>query len=189
MSLEARVRALLSADDVDGAASEAIRGLGPDVLRYLHSILRDPSAADDAFSQFAEALWKGLHALRRDASLRGWAFRIAFHVALNVREESWRRRGRGFATGEASKIADEVRTKTVIRDERNRRAFERLRAALSMQEQSLLALRIDQELSWAEIAESVSAEGKRVEPAALMKRFERLKKRLAEIAREEGLVD
>jgi len=189
MSIEDRVRELLAAGDVAAAATEAVRGLGPDVLRYLHSLLRDEDAANDAFSQFAESLWKGLSGFRGEASLRGWAFGIAFHTALNARDEAWRRHGRRFATGEASKIAAEVRTKTVIRFERRRQALEMLREALTVEERSLLALRIDQGLSWAEVAETFSADGLHVEASTLMKRFERLKEKLASMAREQGLVD
>jgi RNA polymerase sigma-70 factor, ECF subfamily len=188
-SVEARVRELLAAGDLEGAATDALRGLGPQVLRYLRSLLREEAAATEAFSQFAENLWKGLPAFRAEASLRTWAFRLALNAALNLREEAWRVRGRRLRTGEASKIAEEVRTKTVVRVERQRQALEKLRQSLSVQDQSLLVLRIDQGLSWAEIAEVLSAEGRRVEVAAVTKRFERVKERLAKLAKEQGLVD
>jgi RNA polymerase sigma-70 factor (ECF subfamily) len=57
----------------------------------------------------------------------------------------------------------------------------------STEDQSLLALRIDQGLSWAEIAEITSEEGQVIQTATLMKRFERLKARLADMARAQGL--
>jgi RNA polymerase sigma-70 factor, ECF subfamily len=189
MSDEARVRELLAAGDLEGAATEAIRWLGPQVLRYLRSLLREEAAATEAFSQFAENLWKGLPAFRAEASLRTWAFRLAFNAAMNLREEAWRVRGRRLRTGEASKIADEIRTKTVVRVERQRQALDKLRQSLSVEDRSLLVLRIDQGLSWAEIAEVLSAEGRRVEVAAVTKRFERVKERLAKLARDQGLVD
>src|SRR5512144_9089 len=157
--LEQRIRERTVAGDLDVASTEALRALGPSVLRYLRSMLRDEDAAVDAFSQFAENLWKGLASFRWDASLRTWAFRLAYNAALNLREEAWRRRARPFATGEASRIAEEVRTKTVIRVERQRQALDTLREALTDDERSLLALRIDQGLSWAEIAAIVSSEG------------------------------
>jgi RNA polymerase sigma-70 factor, ECF subfamily len=188
-SLENTVRDLTREGRAADAATAAIRGLGPQVLRYLRSLLRDEEAARDAFSQFAENLWKGLPALRDDASLRGWAFRLAFNAALNLRDEAWRRRGRRLLTGEASQLAEEVRTKTVVRVERQRQALDTLRDALSIEDRSLLALRIDQELSWAEIADAFAAEGKPVEPVTLMKRFERLKERLGRLARERGLLE
>ncbi len=187
--LEARVRALLAAGDPAAAATEALRGHGPAVLRYLRSMLRDEEAAADACSQFAENLWRGLPSFRGDASLRTWAFRLAHNAALNQRDEAWRRHGRRLATGEASRIAEELRTRTAVRVERQRLAVDELRQALNDDERALLALRVDQELSWAEIAGVLSGEGERVEPATLMKRYERLKDRLAAMARERGLLD
>jgi RNA polymerase sigma-70 factor (ECF subfamily) len=49
-------------------------------------------------------------------------------------------------------------------------------------------LRLDQQLSWEEIAAILSEAGEPIGAAALRKRFERLKDRIAEIARERGLV-
>jgi RNA polymerase sigma-70 factor (ECF subfamily) len=186
--LEERVKQRAAADPA-AAATEVLRALGPQVLRYLRSVLRDEALAGDAFSEFAEHLWRGLPAFRGEASLRGWVYRLAHHAALDVRDEAWRRRGRRFATGEASLIAAEVRTRTEVRVEQRRQALEKLREALTVEEQSLLALRIDQGMSWAEIAEVLGAEGTPIDPATLTKRFERLKERLAKIAREQGLVE
>jgi RNA polymerase sigma-70 factor, ECF subfamily len=188
-STETRVLALASAGDMSGAATEAIRALGPEVLRYLRSLLRDEGAATDAFSQWAENVWMGLPTFRGDASLRSWVFRLAHHAALNAKDEAWRRRGRRLETGEASLLADDVRTKTVVRDERHRQVLEKLRGELSLEERSLLALRVDQRLSFTDIAAVFAAEGERVEPATLMKRFERLKDRLGKLAKERGLVE
>jgi RNA polymerase sigma-70 factor (ECF subfamily) len=188
-SVERRAQELLAAGDLAAAATVAIRGHGAEVLRYLRSLLRDEGAATDAFSAWAEDVWRGLPAFRGDASLRGWVFRVAYHTALDVKDEAWRRRGRRLATGEASALADELRTKTVVRDERQRQALEKLREALTLEERSLLALRVDQELSWAETAAVLAREGEAVEPNALMKRFERLKERLGRLAKERGLVD
>ena len=50
-------------------------------------------------------------------------------------------------------------------------------------------LRLDRDLSWREVATVMSAEGEPVDEAALRKRFERVKARLAQRAREEGLLE
>ena len=73
--------------------------------------------------------------------------------------------------------------------ERQRQALEKLRAALPVEDQSLLVLRVDQGLPWAEVAEILAEEGRPADPNALMKRFERLKDKLARMARDEGLLD
>jgi RNA polymerase sigma-70 factor (ECF subfamily) len=187
--LDRRVSELLAAGDQAGAATEALRGVGADVLRYLRSVLHDEDLARDAFSDFAERLWRGLPSFEGRSSLKTWALRLAVNTASNVRGEAWRRRGRRFQTGEASALAEELRTKTFVRVERQRQALDELRALLSADDRSLLALRIDQGLSWNEVAEVLRAEGAPVEPATLMKRFERLKTRIAELARERGLIE
>lgn len=189
MSLDARVRDLLAAEDTGGAAVVALQSLGPKILGYLRAVLRDETDAADAFSLFAEHVWRGIGTFRGEASVRTWAFRIAWNASVNVRDDAWRRLGRPLLTGEASRLAAEIRTATVERLERQRSALAELRESLSPEEQTLLALRIDQKLSWEEIAHVLSGEHAPVEPAALRKRFERLKDRLGQLARARGLVD
>lgn len=187
--IEDRVRALLAAEDRPGAATAAIQEYGPPVLRYLRSLLRDEDDASDAFSIFAENVWRGLPTWRGEGSLKAWCFRLAWNAATNLRNEAWRRRGRRFFTGEASALVEEIRTRSHLKVERQRQALDKLRESLEAEEVSLLTLRVDQKLSWAEIADVVSAYGERVEPAALMKRFERLKGRLARMAKDQGLIE
>jgi RNA polymerase sigma-70 factor (ECF subfamily) len=187
--IEARIRELLAADDRPAAATAAIQEFGPPVLRYLRSLLRDEDDASDAFSVFAENVWRGLPTWRGDGSLKAWAFRLAWNGAMNLKNEAWRRRGRRFFSGEASALAEEIRTRSHVKVERQRNALDKLRESLDAEEISLLTLRIDQKLSWAEIADVAAADGQPVEPAALMKRFERLKVRLAKMAKDQGLID
>jgi RNA polymerase sigma-70 factor (ECF subfamily) len=184
-----QVRQLLAEGDFRGAAVEAIRDLGPEVLRYLRATLRDEADAADAFSHFAEGLWRGLPSFRGECSLRTWALRLAVNAAANVRNAAWRRRVRRFHTGEASALADEVRASSLARVEREAQGLETLRRALSVQDQSLLALRVDQGLSWEEIAEVLSGSGRAASAETLCKRFERVKARLARMARAQGLVE
>ena len=65
----------------------------------------------------------------------------------------------------------------------------RLREMLPTEDHALLVLRLDREMAWEEIADVLSASGPRVTAAALRKRYERVKERLARRARDEGLVD
>jgi RNA polymerase sigma-70 factor (ECF subfamily) len=188
VALEDDIQALLAGGDAPGAATLAIRRLGPEVLRYLRALLRSEADAEEAFSQFAENLWRGLPGYQGLASFRTWALRVAHHAALNLRDQAWHRHGRRLETCEASRIAAEIHTASAVRVERQRGALEELRASLSVEDQALLVLRIDQGLSWNEIAE-ILAEGE--EPVAantLTKRFERVKERLGKMAREKGLL-
>src|SRR5512133_3215066 len=79
-----RVRERLDAGDAAGAATLAIRTIGPPVLRYLHDILGDDDDTKEAFSQWAECVWRDLPSFRGEAALQTWAFRVAYHAALGL---------------------------------------------------------------------------------------------------------
>jgi RNA polymerase sigma-70 factor (ECF subfamily) len=188
MELDRLVREKLAAAGPDAAATALIEGLGPAILRYLRSMLRVEEDAADAFSQWSENVWTGLPGFRGQASLKTWGYRLAWNTAQNLRNDAWHRRGQRLSSGQASKLADSIRTKSVVVVERQRQALEELRQALSEEDRSLLVLRIDQQLSWNEVAEVLAAEGAAVDPATLMKRFERVKAKLGELARARGLL-
>jgi len=186
---EDRVKELLAVGDRRAAATLALREYGPKILGYLQVVLRDEADAADAFSTFAENLWRGLDGWRGEASLRTWSYKLAWNAAIHLRDEAWRRRGRRFRPNEASQLADEIRTRTVVKLEQQAAQLAALRAELSHEEQTLLVLRIDQALAWEEIAEVLATPEARPDTATLRKRFERLKERLTLLAREQGLVD
>lgn len=183
-----RVLALLAAGDPRQAATEVIRGHGPAVLRYLGALLRDEGAVGDAFSLFAEWTWEAMANFRGASAVRTWAFGIALNAARRVRDEGWQKHREHLDTGEASKLAQDLRTSSLLERERRADRLQDLRRELTPDEQNLLVLRLDQQLSWEEIAAILSEAGEPIGAAALRKRFERLKERIAEIARARGLV-
>jgi RNA polymerase sigma-70 factor, ECF subfamily len=178
-SVSERILVLVAAGATAEAATEAIRGFGPPVLRYVRTMLPNEADANDAFSIWAESLWSALPHFRGESSLRTWSLRIAHHAVCAILDQGWRRRVRPFATGEASRLAKTLRTATAVYRDRQRRKLDAAITRLSPDEQTLLALRIDQALSWEEIAEVLSAQGTRLEPKTLAKRYERLKRQLA----------
>jgi RNA polymerase sigma-70 factor, ECF subfamily len=188
--LEPRILARLDQGDLPGAATEALRGYGPQVLGYLNAVLRNEDDAHDVFSQFAEDLWKGLAGFRRESSVRTWAFRLAWHAASRYARDPYRRRGRPILTTEASRIAEEVRsTASTYAPGGRADKLARLRASLEPEEQTLLILRVDKGMAWEDVAEVLRAEGEPASPAALRKRFERLKDKLGRLARQQGLIE
>lgn len=200
MDVESRVAALVARGDHAGAASAAIEGHGPSVYGYLCSLL-DEDDARDVFSQWAEDLWRGLAGFRRECTLRAWAFKLAWHAAARHRRDPYRARRERFPTGAASRLAASTLASSVLHGGGRREQLRRLRASLPPEDETLLVLRIDKELEWEEIAAVLSgasdggsppgdgAPPSSVTAPALRKRFERLKDRLAERAREEGLLE
>jgi RNA polymerase sigma-70 factor (ECF subfamily) len=187
-AVETRTLALADAGQGDAAATAAIEGYGAAVFGYLRSILDDEDEARDAYAQWAEDLWKGLPGFRREASLRGWSYRLAWHAACRLRRDPFRARGTRLPTSAASRLAASAAASTIATGSR-RAGLDRLRAQLPPEDRTLLTLRLDRELEWDEVAEVLSDDGAPITAAALRKRFERLKDRLRELARAEGLLD
>ena len=189
--VDERVAQLLGRGDHAAAATELLREQGPNLLGYLLSVVRSEADAAEVFSQFTEDLWRGLPAFRGDCPARVWAYRLAWHAAARFLRDPYRQRGRRLETTELSRLAEEIRSSILHgRNKARRRGVERLRASLSPEDRSLLVLRLDRGLSWREVAVVLAEEeGTALDEAAMRKRFERVKDRLARMAREEGLVD
>jgi RNA polymerase sigma-70 factor (ECF subfamily) len=187
--LESAIATSLDAGDYHRAAVETLRGYGPEILGYLHAMLRDEAAAEDVFSQFSEDLWKGMARFRRACSMRTWSYKLAWEAAKRLLRDPYRRRARPLRTGEWSQVAAEVHQKTApfLRTTARGR-IAHLREQLRASEQTLLVLRIDRGLSWAEIAEVMRSRRRRVDAVTLRKRYERLKERLRRLAAAEGLL-
>jgi len=188
---EARCLEALDRGDHAGAATAVVRQYGPQLLGYLCSVLRSEADAGEVFSMFSEDLWRGLPGFRRECPLRVWCYRLAWHAAARFLRDPYRGRGRRLETTELSRIVEEVRSSVFLgRDQARQATLDRLRAGLAPDERTLLVLRLDRGLAWAEVALVLSEDkGEPVDEAALRKRFERLKDKLAQKAREEGLLE
>lgn len=183
--VEREIAGLLAAGRTRQAATLAIRAHGPAVLAYLRRLLDREVDAVEAFSVFCERFWRALPEFRGESALRTWAFRLAWSAASDLRKDAWRR-GRRLETDEAERLLARRPSSSARRLEARSARLSAARERLSLEDRSLLQLRVDQGLSWAECAEILAASGTAVRPDALMKRFERLKKRLGRLMREGG---
>jgi RNA polymerase sigma-70 factor, ECF subfamily len=183
------IHAALAAGDPDLAATRALEAYGPGIFGYLTSLL-DEDDARDAFSLFAEDVWKGIGGLREGAALRSWLYRVAWHAAARATRDAWHRRRVALPESAASRIAATIASASRVGAPGSRtEKLARLREQLDPEERTLLVLRVDRGLEWDEVAEVLAEEGSPPNAAALRKRFERLKDKLARLAREQGLVD
>jgi RNA polymerase sigma-70 factor (ECF subfamily) len=186
---DSAVARALAEGDYDAAATGIVRAHGPGILGYLVTLLGELEVARDAFSDFAEALWKSLPRFAARSSAKTWAYAIAYRCALRQRRARARRRTRPLRESEYSRIAAEVATAASRSFSRTaaEQKLDVLRRALRPEEHTLLVLRIDRGMAWDEIATVLGLAG----PAAattLRKRFERLKGRLRTLAEREGLL-
>ena len=189
-ALETSIREQLAAGNLAAAATAALQGLGPQILGYLTATMRDDDVAYDVFGQFSEELWKSIGTFRGESSFKTWAYKLVMHAIGRHRRDPYRNRGRALASDEVSALALDVRSRTPrFKQTEMKDRIARLRESLDPEDQTLLFLRIDQELSWNDVAAVMSAEGEPVEPAALRKRLERAKERLRKLVAEGGLLE
>jgi RNA polymerase sigma-70 factor, ECF subfamily len=179
MQTSPSIDALLERRDLDGATGAIVRELGPELLGYMVSLLRDEDAAREVFSRFCERLWRALPAFRRESSVKTWAYRLAWNATMSYLREPFQRRARPLEELPASReIALVWSTRTrerVVQTDR----LAAVRASLSPEDQTLLVLRYDRSLAWDEIAWILAEEQRApVSTEALRKRFERLKRTL-----------
>jgi RNA polymerase sigma-70 factor (ECF subfamily) len=178
-AVEERIRARIAAGDFQAAVADAVRGYGPEIASYLRTVLRDRDAADDAFSRFCELVWRGIRKYRGEASFRVWAYRIAWGAVGEQLRDPYRRRRQRLPTTELNRIVARTRSSAGRRRSGVHDLVERLRADLTPEDQTLLMLRVDRDLSWRDVARVLAAGGDAAaREAALRKRFERLRARV-----------
>jgi RNA polymerase sigma-70 factor (ECF subfamily) len=196
---ERQIRAHCDSGEHHEAATLLLQSYGRDIFRFLMSRLRDEQASSDVFSQFTEDLWRGLAGFQWQCSARVWSYTLARHAASRHIAGAQRLRGREAplsAAGRLSELEQKIRTQTLaaVRTEVKSRLAE-LREKLSLDDQTLLILRVNRKLNWKEIAQVMIDENEEATDGAidkvavrLRKRFQSIKEKLREMASEAGLV-
>ncbi len=197
--LERTLRARLSGGDRDGAATLVIEAYGSEIYSFLVAVHRSETDADEVFALFAEAFWQALPTFAGNSTFRTFAYAIARRLSYRYRRDSNRKKKRLHAleSSAMSLLVHEVRTRTAVflRTETRSRLVA-LRASLPQEDQELLMLRVDRDLTWDALADvlrgddeaPLTLEARKKEAARLRKRFQLIKERLKEMARREGLL-
>lgn len=194
VEVEATVRRFTEAGDHDGATTAALRGYGPEVMRFLCALQKSEADASEVFSVFAEDLWTSMKSFAWGCSLRTWAYTLARRASFRSNRK---RRATKLVLGSSpaiSQLVQEVRTQTLtyLRTETKTR-LRALRDSLAEEDRALLMLRVDRGLAWDELARVLSEnddadpDALKREAARLRKRFQLVKERLKELAKREGI--
>lgn len=193
--LEQEIRGLCGRGELAGAVERALEGYGQEIMRLMASVLHDYERSRDAFSLFSENLLRGLSGFRWESSFRTWAYRLARNACYQVMHAPAGREqpvSMSALPDEAMKPRSETRPwqRTSVKER-----FRALRESLDPQERMLLLLRVDQRLSWEDVArvmsegeEDLSDAALKRKAAALRQQFQRIKTHLRSLAEEEGLI-
>ncbi len=199
--LDAELRTLFEAGDLDATATLFLRHYGPHIMAFLIDRTRNPTTAADVFGQFAEDFWSGLPNFRWQASLRAWAFTLARNAAYQQAHAADNRVERNVTLPPDSQFNLEFRrcqstVRQYLMTKTKTRFRDLVQRHLDEEDLLLLVLRVDQALSWTELVAVLhpsegpkSAEQEQRLSANLRKRFSRLKDRLRTLAVSEGLLE
>jgi len=188
--LDAHIRALISRGDIERATERVLRAYGDELARYLLASVAVEADAHEAFSRMSEELWRSLPRFDGRCSVRTWCYMLARCAAVFVRSQP--RHAREVLVSQIPSI-QQAATKmwsTSIGDAVQVRAvYAEIRQELDDDEQTLLALRVDRNLAWHDIAVVLLGEGADDDAlarksSALRKQFERVKDRLRALAAE-----
>jgi len=197
-AIETLIRAAWDAGDHERAAALAIEHYGPELLGFLINLTRDSDVADELFGQFSESFWRSWQRFEWRCSVRTWAYKLVRRTATRQLKHDRQHKEVAVPLGSVLSLAVErVRTATMAYQRTNvKDRFQELRAQLPDDDQALLILRVDRDLSWLELAEIMlgaehdpGADQLKTEAARLRKRFQLAKARLRELVEEAGLLD
>ncbi|HET6332646.1 MAG TPA: hypothetical protein VFG30_05505 [Polyangiales bacterium] len=150
--LDDEVGACLREGDIEGAAARVLSGCGPCVRGYLRVALGEDRLVRDAFSAFSEAVWQRIRRYRGEPRLIVWTHRLAY-VAAKERRETSRLRKPAATRKSRPASRDLSRTRAATLEPLGAAEdAELMRRELSLEEQTLLTLRIDRQLEWQDIA-------------------------------------
>ena len=178
-----------------GAAATAVLDLyGSAIYSFIAGLLRQPSRADDVFSDFSEHLWRGLPTFEWRCSIRAWVFTLARNATLSHLRREDHRRKRNLSLSKAEHIAYKLRTDTAphLKTEQKDRV-RALRKRLTEEEETILILRVDKKLPWCEVARVLIGTDEdvdvlRTRTSRVRKRFQLIKRKLRKWAMEDGLL-
>lgn len=188
-TLEAEVDAALAAGQTREALARLVSGFGPELLTFLHAVHGEPDAAADVFGQACEDLVRTFDRFRRECSFRTWLYALARNASRRHFEGAHAKRRVRLSQAPDVEQARRTTTAAFLRTDWKSR-FRALRETLEPEDRAILVLRVDRQMSWDDIATVLAEEGaKALTPAALRKRFERIKASLKESATAAGWLE
>ncbi|SEM26184.1 RNA polymerase sigma-70 factor, ECF subfamily [Stigmatella aurantiaca] len=192
---ERRIHDLWRQGEVGTAVEVALSAYRPEYLKLLNSILHDRERSQEAYSSLSEALLRDLPAFRWECSFRTWSYRVARNVGYRLLASPMRREqpvshGAFAHEVQPERSGTDPWLRTQVKDH-----FRALREQLHPHEQRILTLRVDQRMSWTEVARAMAGSDESLNTADLMRRatvlrqqFQRIKNRLRELAEQDGLL-
>ena len=200
-AIEEQVREALAkntAADLERGVELAVTHYGERLCAYILNQVKDPAVAADVQQELWLSVFKHAPRFRWESSFKGWLYLLARRASIraSMKGQQLGRQGVPLSQAAESKLKAHLQTSIAEwqKDDFKQR-FRALRRKLPEKDQTLLVMRADQELPFRDIVHALAepdetlADGElKTREATLMKRFQRVKQRLYQLALEEGLV-
>jgi RNA polymerase sigma-70 factor, ECF subfamily len=194
--IEAAAREAHGSGDLEGSVRVGLSHYRAEVYSFLCARLRSEADAHEVFAQTSEDVWRGIASFRWQCSFRTWLYTLARHAAVRFERSPANRAELRQSLSRAPEAIERERSRTrpYLRTDAKDR-LSQLRETLTPDEQSLLVLRVDRDLSWEEVArvlcDDADADDVSIRRHAvnLRQRFRQLTERIRERARAEGWLD
>jgi len=185
-------------DDLERGVELAMGYYGQRLCAFVLNLVKDPALAADVQQDLWLSVFVHAPKFRWESSFKGWLYLLARRAAIKAAQKGVQRGRAGVPLSQAAESKLRAHLATSIaewqRDDFKQR-FRELRRKLPEKDQSLLVMRADQELPFRDIVQALAEPDEtfsdaelKTREATLMKRFQRVKQRLYQLALEEGLV-
>jgi RNA polymerase sigma factor (sigma-70 family) len=191
---ETRIREACEREDIPLAADILVRAYGPGIRGYLAAWLHSRWKGDEAFGMFTMDLLHGLAKFRWECTARSFGYVLAHRAACQFLKRERLYRDLPDKLLQELEAPERSRTASYLKTDFKERMRE-LRERLPEDDQALLMLHVTSRLTFPEIAAAflkddldATEEELRRKGDCLRQQFQRIKRRLEKLARDDGLI-
>ena len=127
----------------------------PELLGMMVHILGNIEDARDACQEAFVRCWNHRESLCEIQNIRGWVFRIAYNISLDLRKSAWRKRRQPLGDGEAYLTAAEQPPDSNLRHAEELRRIREAIRRLDAGERDVFLLRQNGEMSFEQVARTL----------------------------------
>lgn len=177
--IDETVQRLCRAGDYRSAATQVIVKYGEELHRFARNRCRTDADADDVFAIFCEDLWRGVPNFAWRCGLRCWLYKLARHAGHRFATAPERRVEHNVELSDVTNQLAVCRThdSAELHEAGVRNQLQDLRQRLNSEEQVIVMLRVDAELSFREIAQALALPALGLSDAELAREASRIRKR------------
>ncbi|MCL2625078.1 MAG: RNA polymerase sigma factor [Planctomycetaceae bacterium] len=134
---------------------QAFQSFEAELLGMLYHISGNIEDARDACQEAFIRCWNHKDSLHEIQNIRGWVFRIAYNISLDIRKSAWRKRRQPLGDGEATLTAEEQHPVSKMMQTEELAQLKEAIHSLEPGEKEVFLLRQNGEMSFEQVAQTL----------------------------------